>query len=236
MSQFQFKQFTIYQDKTAMKVGTDGVLLGAWVSDKLVGNRLLDIGTGTGVIALMLAQKHPNAKIDAIERDEHAALQAGENVARSSWFNRVTIHHILLQNFIEDCRDLYTDLVCNPPYFIKGWNVDALSRKHARDAASLPHEELILAANKLLNSDGKLHLILPITEAAIFYDAAIHAGLFCANKTVVHTKIGLPTKRWLMSFSKQPCNMVSDVLCIADTNNVYTPEYKLLTGDFYLSF
>lgn len=236
MSQFQFKQFTIHQDKTAMKVGTDGVLLGAWVSDKLVGNRLLDIGTGTGVIALMLAQKHPNAEIDAIERDEHAAIQAGENVAQSPWFNRVTIHHILLQNFIAEAKHLYSDLVCNPPYFIKGWNVDAISRKHARDAASLPHEELILAAIKLLNSNGKLHLILPVTEAAIFYDTAIQSGLYCSNKTVVYTKIGLPAKRWLMSFSKQPVEMVNDVLYIADINNIYTPDYKQLTGDFYLSF
>jgi tRNA1Val (adenine37-N6)-methyltransferase len=152
MSVFHFKKFSIQQGETAMKVGTDGVLLGAWVDGALIGDRVLDIGTGTGIIAIMLAQKNPEAQIDAIERDENAFQQATGNVAICPWSNNIHVYHIDLAQYLLSSSNAYSTIVCNPPYFIKGWQVDNPGRKLARDAEHLPHDLLIAAAKQLLTA------------------------------------------------------------------------------------
>jgi len=219
-----------------MKVGTDGVLLGAWANSHLTAPRILDIGTGTGLIALMMAQKFENAVIDAIEIDENAFKQAAENVKNARWASRITLIHADLNEWIISANKLYDIIICNPPYFSKGWHVDDASRKKARDAATLPYELLVNTAMKQLASNGQLVLILPIHEAKIFTDLATKKGLYCIRQTTIFTKIGLTAKRRLLVFGNTKQELEVTELYIADETNNYTQAYKKLTGDFYLNF
>lgn len=236
MSVFHFKKFSIQQGETAMKVGTDGVLLGAWVDVGLIGDKVLDIGTGTGIIAIMLAQKNPEAQIDAIERDENAFQQAAGNIALCPWSNNIHVYHIDLAQYLLSSKNTYSTIVCNPPYFIKGWQVDNPGRKLARDAEHLPHDLLIAAAKQLLTVDGNLWIVLPKQEGELFITAALQEQLYCCNKTLVYTKPGIAAKRLLLRFSKQKPEVVENELLIADEQNNYTDAYKSLTKDFYLNF
>ena len=236
MSAFHFKKFSIQQGETAMKVGTDGVLLGAWVDGALIGDRVLDIGTGTGIIAIMLAQKNPEAQIDAIERDENAFQQATGNVAICPWSNNIHVYHIDLAQYLLSSGNAYSTIVCNPPYFIKGWQVDNPGRKLARDADHLPHDLLIAAAKQLLTVDGNLWIVLPKQEGELFITTALQGELYCCNKTQVFTKPGIAAKRLLLRFSNQKTVVEENELLIADEQNNYTDAYKALTKDFYLNF
>ena len=236
MSVFHFKKFSIQQGETAMKVGTDGVLLGAWVDGALIGDRVLDIGTGTGIIAIMLAQKNPEAQIYAIERDENAFQQATGNVAICPWSNNIHVHHIDLAQYLLSSSNAYSTIVCNPPYFIKGWQVDNPGRKLARDAEHLPHDLLIAAAKQLLTVDGNLWIVLPKQEGELFITTALQGELYCCNKTQVFTKPGIAAKRLLLRFSNQKTVVEENELLIADEQNNYTDAYKALTKDFYLNF
>lgn len=236
MSAFHFKQFSIQQGETAMKVGTDGVLLGAWVDARLIGEKVLDIGTGTGIIAIMLAQKKPDARIDAIERDENAFQQAVGNIALCPWYNQIKVYPIDLQQYLLSCTTTYATIVCNPPYFIKGWQIDNPGRKLARDAEHLPHDLLIAAAKQLLTVDGNLWIVLPKQEGELFITAALQEQLYCCKKTQVFTKPAIAAKRLLLRFSKQKMEVVENELLIADEQNNYTDAYKALTKDFYLNF
>ncbi|MBK9556401.1 MAG: methyltransferase [Chitinophagales bacterium] len=236
MSVFHFKKFSIQQGETAMKVGTDGVLLGAWVDGALIGDRVLDIGTGTGIIAIMLAQKNPEAQIYAIERDENAFQQATGNVAICPWSNNIHVYHIDLAQYLLSSSNAYSTIVCNPPYFIKGWQVDNPGRKLARDAEHLPHDLLIAAAKQLLTVDGNLWIVLPKQEGELFITTALQGELYCCNKTQVFTKPGIAAKRLLLRFSNQKTVVEENELLIADEQNNYTDAYKALTKDFYLNF
>ena len=236
MSVFHFKKFSIQQGETAMKVGTDGVLLGAWVDGALIGDRVLDIGTGTGIIAIMLAQKNPEAQIYAIERDENAFQQATGNVAICPWSNNIHVYHIDLAQYLLSSSNAYSTIVCNPPYFIKGWQVDNPGRKLARDAEYLPHDLLIAAAKQLLTADGNLWIVLPKQEGELFIATALQGQLYCCNKTQVFTKPGIAAKRLLLRFSRQKTEDVENELLIADEQNNYTDAYKALTKDFYVNF
>lgn len=236
MSLFRFKQFEVKQDKTAMKVGTDGVLLGAWAMVDHTSPKILDIGTGTGIIALMQAQKNEHAIIDAIDLDEQAYLQATENVNNSKWAARIQVVHTSLVNWNIGKNECYNMIICNPPYFIKGWDVADPGRQKARDAAHLPYEDIIAAAKTLLVSTGSLFLILPIVEGAHFLKLAAAANLFCVKQTTVFTKAGLPAKRCLLQISQIEGNCMHNQLIIADAENNYTDDYKGLTADYYLNF
>ena len=237
MSVFKFKEFNIEHDRTAMKVGTDGVLLGAWVVANSGSINILDVGTGTGVIALMLAQKLNYAKIDAIEIDEGAFQQAIVNVHNSPWFDRIRVFKLSLNEFILTHKKDYEMIVCNPPYFLKGYKVDDPQRKFARDAAYLPHEQLILVARERMKVDGSLNLILPIKEGQQFIIKAEKAGLYCKRLTFVQTKEYLEPKRILLEMVKfkSDTNKSNLVIEHAGDNN-YTDQYKQLTQDFYLNF
>ena len=236
MSVFHFKKFSIQQGETSMKLGTDGVLLGAWVDGALIGDRVLDIGTGTGISAIMLAQKNPEAQIYAIERDENAFQQATGNVAICPWSNNIHVYHIDLAQYLLSSSNAYSTIVCNPPYFIKGWQVDNPGRKLARDAEHLPHDLLIAAAKQLLTVDGNLWIVLPKQEGELFITTALQGELYCCNKTQVFTKPGIAAKRLLLRFSNQKTVVEENELLIADEQNNYTDAYKALTKDFYLNF
>ena len=232
---FTFKQFTIHQDACAMKVGTDGVLLGAWcpVEHAL---RVLDIGTGTGLIALMIAQRAPKALIEAVELDEKAAEQARYNVSLTPFDERVKVVTGSIQMFAETNQGVYDVIVCNPPYYVDSLKSPNNSRTQARHADTLTHDDLLLAANKLLSEQGTLNVILPTVEADMLIEKSKQFGFTLALCTQVLPTPQSPVKRKLMSFVRGESSLVETQLVIEIDRHVYTDEYKLLTKDFYLKF
>jgi tRNA1Val (adenine37-N6)-methyltransferase len=234
---FAFKKFNIKQDRCAMKVGTDAVLLGAWVAPN-GSNRILDIGTGTGVISLMLAQKS-NAAITAIDIDKDSTEQATTNVAESSFKNHVEVKHMSFQELAQTCTHKFDLIVTNPPYFIdSAKNKDESRRKNARHADLLPFKDLIDGVKKLLDDKGKFCLILPKNEAGIFRSMAELKGLYLSKLLRIRTTLEKDSeKRRLMQFEFKESEFSESTLVIeADSHRNYTTEYKELTKDYYLHF
>jgi tRNA1Val (adenine37-N6)-methyltransferase len=235
---FAFKKFTIVQDKCAMKIGTDAVLLGSWV--KTYGVRsVLDIGTGTGVIALMIAQKC-GAEIDAIEIDHDSAEQARFNAAQSPWNERVHVQNISLQDFVKIHDGKYDLIVSNPPYFVDSLLSSEANRTAARHTVHLTFEELISCAVKLLSKEGKFNVILPVKEGEQFVDIALKHGLYLRRLMRVRSSPGKADKRWLMQFGFTKKEQISDSALVMESDpqvrHSYTQEYKELTKDYYLQF
>lgn len=234
---FAFKQFTIKQDLCAMKVGTDSVLLGAWVSPN--GSKtILDIGTGTGVIALMLAQKSA-ADITAIDIDENAVIQAKQNIENSGFPNKITVELISLQHFSKkENQSKFNLIVSNPPYFQQSFKSSDEKRSHARHADVLPFEELLDGVKKLLDEKGKFCLILPRIEAEQFTVLAEKKGLFLSKLLRVKSRTDKElAKRHLMQFEFKQTEFSEDTLTIEEeVRHQYTREYKELTKDYYINF
>lgn len=233
-SYFQFKQFTVWHDKCAMKVGTDGVLLGAWSSiDKPYS--VLDIGTGTGLIALMIAQRSPEAKIDAIDVDEEACIQAAENIKRSPFKDKIHIIHQSFRKYTTEKK--YNLIVSNPPYFSDSMKSPDKKRNAARHNDSLPLKQLIEHAITMLSDNGKIALVLPATSSGeIDFILATHC-LHTLRRTDVVSVEGLKPKRFLIEISgKAPSGYASqtDTLVLATNNQERTQQYNDLTKDFYL--
>ena len=233
---FAFKQFIIKQDMCAMKVGTDAVLLGAWVFPN-GSKQILDIGTGTGVVALMLAQK-TEAHIDAIDIDKNAFNQASQNVLESKFSNQISIIHSSLQDYAKVADKKYNLIVTNPPYFEQSLKSSDEQRSFARHADVLPFEELIDGVIKLLDPKGKFCLILPTLEAEKFRDLTQKRGLFLSKLLRVKSKVNKDTdKRHLMQFEFTPTEFSEKTIAIElDERHQYTDDYKLLTKDYYLNF
>jgi tRNA1Val (adenine37-N6)-methyltransferase len=231
---FRFKQFAIRQEKSAMKVGTDGVLIGAWVN---IGEakRILDVGTGTGLIALMIAQRS-SAFIDAVEIDENSAAQATENVANSRWNNRVKVYNLSFQDFSNETNHKYDLIVSNPPYFVNSLKSDEITRTVARHNEQLPHSHLLQGIEKLLASNGRFVGIFPYVEGNIFVAEASTHGLYCSKRVSIHGKINGPIKRLMLEFSREKFPLEESVLAVRGYDSEYTPEYIQLTKDFYLAF
>ncbi len=232
---FQFKQFSVQQDQCAMKIGTDGVLLGAWTPIEHNPISILDIGTGTGIIALMLAQRTNAEQIDALEIDESAYEQSVDNFENSSWSDRLFCFHAGLDEFIEEPEDEYDLIVSNPPFYAEDYKTDNEQRDLARFQDALPFEDLLEAADLLLSENGIFALILPYKEESKFVDLAKEFELFPIKITRVK---GTPTteiKRSLLAFSRnKPAQILADELVIETARHLYTPEYIALTKDFYL--
>jgi tRNA1Val (adenine37-N6)-methyltransferase len=232
---FTFKQFSIQQDKTAMKVGTDGVLLGAWAPINHNPFSVLDVGAGTGVIALMLAQRTAAEQIDALEIDEDAYEQAVENFENSPWGDRLFCFHAGLDEFIEEPEDEYDLIVSNPPFYSEDYKTESEQRDLARFQDAMPFEELIEAADLLLSENGIFAVILPYKEEDSFIALAKESELYPTKITRVK---GTPTssiKRSLMAFSRNENTEIEiDELTIEIERHVYTPEYIALTQNFYL--
>lgn len=235
MSTFQFKQFTIQQDKAAMKVGTDGVLLGAWAPMPSHPYSILDIGAGTGLIALMLAQRSHAEQIDALEIDDAAYEQAVDNFENSPWADRLFCYHAGLDEFMEEPEDEYDLIVSNPPFYTEDYTSGDEQRDTARFNESLPFEDLVEAAGILLSEFGTLCVIIPFKEEAKFIALANAEGLHLLKATRVK---GTPTaeiKRSLLAFNWEENNeLIIDELVIETARHQYTPEYINLTQDFYL--
>lgn len=233
---FAFKQFIIKQDKCAMKVGTDSVLLGAWIMPA-DSKRILDIGSGTGVIALMLAQK-TFAKIDAIDIDENAFIQAKQNVTNSEFSKQIIVIHSAFQDYLKIPTEKYNLIVTNPPYFEQSLKSSDEQRSQARHADVLPFEDLIDGVVKLLDEKGKFCLILPTLEALKFRTLAEKKGLNLSKLLRVKSRSDKDIeKRHLMQFEFKPSEFSEETIAIEQNDrHVYTPEYKDLTKDYYLNF
>lgn len=230
---FQFKQFTIRQDRTAMKVGTDGVLLGAWANVQRAQS-ILDIGTGTGLIALMAAQRNTHARIEAIEIEPNAFQQAKENSAASPWANRINITNVALQNYYPPIT--FDCIICNPPFFTQSTSSPDQCRNLARHNDTLPYNELILHVCRLLQPDGQFHVILPATDAEKFIAQALFSGLYPLHITKIYPTPNKAAKRILIQFAPQYHQCTEDCLTLEVTHHQYTKEYMTLTKDFYLNF
>lgn len=229
---FQFKQFTIRHDKCAMKVGTDGVLLGAWAQVDSC-KRVLDVGAGTGLISLQLAQRNANAEVIAIEIDEAASQQASENIAGSPWADRVKVICSDFRNFqTEDKFDL---IVSNPPYFVDALKCPDEQRRLARHTGELNYEFLFSHSANLLEEQGRISVIIPSEVEKTVIDTAWKYKLFPYDRLCVYTKPGKPCRRVLLSFGFQERECIEENLCIETVHHhQYTPEYITLTKDFYL--
>lgn len=298
---FSFKQFTVWQEHAAMRVGTDGVLLGAWcdlsscvsvvipdestdrrqpenvcptdpsqildssnrdqtvwddhVQDereksvcgaqngadaetKKVG-RVLDIGSGTGVIALMVAQRTSNAQIDAVEPDSGSCEDALRNFAESPWADRLHLHGVTLQEYVSCYAEKvqYDLIVSNPPYFVDSLKAPDPVRNAVRHAVSLPFEELLDGVKTLLAEHGRFAVILPVTEGVLSEKLALERSLHCVRKCLVQTKPGVPPKRVMMEFGRKSVPLRSDLLIMeTERQQEFTEEYRRLTRDFYLKF
>jgi len=218
---FQFKQFTVEQELCAMKVGTDGVLLGAWAKG---GQRILDAGTGTGVIAMMLAQRYPGARVTAIDIDEGAVRQAQQNVTKSPFAAQVTV----LQETLQEHQGEYDAIVSNPPFFIDSLAAPDEQRNMARHTATLTYAELMQAAYRLLSDEGELSAVVPFDYRQRMEDEAIFVGFFPSRVCAVKTTERKPAKRYLLAFRKHPCPCEKEQLTIG------SEAYQALTSAFYL--
>lgn len=228
---FRFKQFEIFQDKTAMKVGTDGVLLGAW-SNLETGDNILDIGAGTGLISLMLAQRFPNSRVDAIEIDYDAFLQAKENFEHSIFSERLKIKNTSLQVYSSDKK--YDLIVSNPPFFTVNNSVDFDARKQARQQETLTFAELIEKSAKLLHKEGVASFIIPYDQMDVFCEKTAQNDLKLSRIVLVKGSSSSPIKRVLLEFSFQERIVRKEELVIERERHQYTNEYISLTKDFYL--
>lgn len=298
---FSFKQFTVWQEHAAMRVGTDGVLLGAWCNvasgvsvvipdastdrrqpenvcpadpsqvlerpkiDQTVWNdqmrdeeeesvcgaqngadaetkkvgRVLDIGSGTGVIALMVAQRTSNAQIDAVEPDSGSCEDALRNFAESPWADRLHLHGVTLQEYVSCYAEKvqYDLIVSNPPYFVDSLKAPDPVRNAVRHAVSLPFEELLDGVKALLAEHGRFAAILPVTEGVLLEKLALERSLHCVRKCLVQTKPGVPPKRVMMEFGRKSVSLHSGLLIMeTERHQEFTEEYRRLTRDFYLKF
>jgi tRNA1Val (adenine37-N6)-methyltransferase len=218
---FRFKHFAVGQDLCAMKVGTDGVLIGAWAHG---GEQVLDVGTGTGLIALMMVQRYPEARVTALDIDEGAVRQATINVEQAEAKDRIRV----VQQRVQEHEGQYDAIVSNPPFFIDSLNAPDVQRNTARHAETLTYAELMEAAWRLLKDDGELSVVVPFDYRQRMEDEATFRGFFPSRVCAVKTVERKPAKRYLLAFRKHPCQCVKETMTIGDE------QYRQLTGDFYL--
>ncbi|OOF78300.1 tRNA (adenosine(37)-N6)-methyltransferase TrmM [Rodentibacter caecimuris] len=232
MSSFTFKQFHINQQHCAMKVGTDGILLGAWADVNHCKN-ILDMGSGTGLLALMLAQRSAfDCRIHAVELDPAAAQQAQENITLSPWKARINLIQGNVQHFLSDTKETFDLIVANPPYFEQGVECKNKERELARYTKQ-SHSDWLTWAAKRLSEKGKISFVLPYEAAKTLEKLT---ALYCVKQTEVITKIGKSPQRMLITFSKQPQELEHNQIVIYNEKNRYTDEFIALTKDFYLKF
>lgn len=231
---FHFKQFSIKQDQCAMKIGTDGVLLGAWTSINNNPFSVLDLGAGTGILSLMLAQRSNAQQIEAIEIDDKAYEQCADNFENSPWNDRLFCYHAALLEFVEEVEDSFDLIICNPPFYSEDYKTQDQARDLARFNDAMPFKHIVYAVAHLLSEDGVFSIIIPKKEETAFIDLANKVGLV-ANR-ILHVK-GNPNseiKRSLIEFSYTETSTEISELIIETSRHNYTQDYINLTKDFYL--
>lgn len=231
---FKFKEFSVNQDQCAMKIGTDAVLLGAWASLETNPFAILDIGAGTGVLGLMLAQRSHAEVIDAIEIDDDAYEQCVDNFELSPWGDRLFCYHASLEEFAEEIDDEYDLIICNPPFYAEDYKTENESRDLARFQDAMPFNHLLESISILLSPEGSFNVIIPFNEEENFIKLANNFLLFpnriCRVKGNPETEI----KRSMLAFSFRESETTTTELIIETERHQYTQDYINLTKDFYL--
>lgn len=229
---FHFRKFSVKDDRCAMKVGTDGVLLGAWVNVDEV-KKILDVGTGCGLVALMLAQRtNELVTIDAIEIERDDASQASENFLNSPWVSRLHLFENSLQKFKSESK--YDLIVSNPPYFLNSLLPPSVHRTRTRHTNSLTYQELIDHAVRMMNNKSRLAVILPYQEGLEFKSHALKKGLHLIRQLAFYSRKEKPQERWLLEFSFEKKELKEEYLVLYEKDNYQSEDYRKLTHDFYL--
>lgn len=235
MSIFKFKMFAIQQDRCAMKVGTDSVLLGAWCPIENNPFSVLDIGAGTGILSLMIAQRSHAEQIDALEIDEDAYEQCVENFENSPWSDRLFCFHAGLDEFMEEPEEEYDLIISNPPFYSEDYKTENSQRDLARFQDAMPFEELVEAADLLLSENGIFAVIIPYKEEEKFIDLCAKVELFPVKVTRVKGTPNTEIKRSLLAFKRYELPVLeANELVIEINRHDYTDAYIELTKDFYL--
>lgn len=247
---FSFKQFAIHQDRCAMKVGTDGVLLGVLApvlpTDMMVAfsdgcenaYKILDIGTGTGLVAIMLAQRtEGKAEITAVEIDSDATEQARENASKTPW--KIDVYNSSIQEFACESTQKFDLIVSNPPFFVNSLKAPEKSRNTARHTDTLSFEDLVISAEKLLSNEGRFTVIIPVQSECDFIKVANAQNLVAETIVRVVPKVGKEAKRSVITFvrkqEKSHCNInITELVIETENRHCYSDEFKRLTADFYL--
>lgn len=234
-SYFHFKQFTVRQEKAAFRVTTDSVLLGTWADFK-GDKRIIDIGTGTGLLALMAAQRC-EAHITALEPDLISFEEAQTNVGNSPWPSGISLINCELQDFVPDAGILFDTVITNPPFFRSSLLNPDIRKAKARHDFSLQPEEVLMAADRLLTRDGKLQLVLPLTEGMLFLKRAESFGFFCRRILRVKSNPTGAVRRVLMTLGRGPTATPEDSTLVIESGarHGYSDEYIALTKEFYLN-
>ncbi|HBK84102.1 MAG TPA: tRNA (adenine-N(6)-)-methyltransferase [Flavobacterium sp.] len=234
---FTFKQFFVEQDRCAMKVGTDSVLLGAWCPVTNNPKSILDIGAGTGVLSLMMAQRTDAPQIDAIEIDEQAYEQCVSNFENSKWNDRLFCYHASLEEFMDEPEDEYDLIIANPPFYSDDYKSNDSQRNLARFQEAMPFEDLVDAASLLLSENGVFAVIIPFKEEEHFLNLCADSSLYPIKITRVRGSFTTPIIRSLLAFMRYEMpTLNADELVIEQNRHDYTNDYKNLTKDFYLKF
>jgi tRNA1Val (adenine37-N6)-methyltransferase len=233
---FRFKQFTVHQGTSVFRVTTDSVLLGAWAGIEGAG-QILDIGTGTGLLALMAAQRS-DARIVALEPDRNSFMQAGINITASPWHERITLLNTSIQDYRPSGNLLFDAIITNPPYFVDSLLNPDEAMARARHTVSMTHADLAEAAARLLTPTGILHLVLPVVEAGRYVELARDYNLHCHKKMYVRPSPGRPPARVLMSLQRGSPDRYEEAEMVTEKGgrHLYSDEYVSLTKDFYLKF
>ncbi len=237
MKPFRFKEFTIHQDKSAMKIGTDAVLLGAWCSINHYPDTVLDVGSGTGIIGLMLAQRTNAMTVDAVEIDEAAYEQTVENFEQSDWGDRLFCYNASFQEFAQELseeEDVYELIVANPPFYTDTYETENDSRNKARFTSSLSFQDLLIGVKSILAENGLFSVIIPCKEEANFVALAEEIGLFLNRVCRVKGNEKSEIVRSLLEFSFITKDVQEEQLVIEKERHQYTDAYIELTKDFYL--
>jgi tRNA1Val (adenine37-N6)-methyltransferase len=232
---FKFKQFEVDDSQCAMKIGTDAVLLGAWTNCH-GAKKILDIGTGSGILALMMAQKS-QAEITAIEIEENACIQAQKNFENSKWNNRIQLKHTSLQNFSAECNDKFDVIISNPPYFINSLKPDKAGRAIARHTDKLNLEELFSCSAKLMHTESTCNIIFPAEHKEQLIQEASKNNMYLVHICEIQPNAKKAANRVMMRFSLTEKSLTQEKMVIElDKRHHYSNEYILLTKDFYLKF
>ena len=231
---FKFKEFSVNQDRCAMKIGTDGVLLGAWTSVDKNPFSVLDIGSGTGVLSLMIAQRSYAENIEALEIDADAYEQCSENFENSPWADRLFCYHASLLEFVEEIDDKFDLIICNPPFYSEDYKTENEARDLARFNDAMPFEHLIFSVVNLLSEDGLFSVVIPFKEEADFIALASKSGLFPNRVLRIKGHSTSEIKRSLIEFSFTQQDTNISELIIETARHQYTDDYITLTKDFYL--
>jgi tRNA1Val (adenine37-N6)-methyltransferase len=231
---FQFKEFSVNQDQCAMKIGTDGVLLGAWTSIESNPFSILDIGAGTGVLSLMLAQRSDAQVIEALEIDDKAYEQCVENFEESIWNDRLFCYHASLEEFTEEIEDTYDLIVCNPPFYSEDYKTENTQRDLARFQDAMPFEHLLESVVALLSKDGTFSVVIPFSEEKKFITLAKQVALSPSRILNVRGNLSAEIKRSFIEFTFKKQDAKISELIIETDRHKYTEDYINLTQDFYL--